>query len=110
MTKFFNTTGLCFPEDHYMVEPLKRLHNVVGLIKRKLYFTLHAPRQTGKTTYLYALARKLNDEGNYITLVTSFESAGYPDIPQDKANSILIVVLVMIRGPRFSILFAFLCL
>ncbi|MCP4151908.1 MAG: hypothetical protein GY757_29470 [bacterium] len=90
MTKFFNTTGLCFPDDHYMVDPLKRLKNVVGLINRKQYFTLHAPRQTGKTTYLYALARKLNAGTDYIALVVSFESAGYPGIAQDKANTILI--------------------
>jgi len=52
MDKFFNTAGLCKPEDHYMVDPLKRLTDVETLIKRNLYFTIHAPRQTGKTTYL----------------------------------------------------------
>ncbi len=55
-----------------------------------MYFTIHAPRQTGKTTYLYALARKLNAEKIYIALVVSFERAGYYDIPMDKANELLI--------------------
>ena len=62
MPKFFNTAGLCFPGKHYMVDPVPRLKDVEELIEKELYFTLHAPRQTGKTTYLHALARKLNGE------------------------------------------------
>jgi predicted AAA+ superfamily ATPase len=88
--KTFNTSGLCFPEDHYMVNPLKRMQEVEQLIDQKLYFTLHAPRQTGKTTYLHALARKLNTEGKYIALVVSFEEAGYRSIPVKEANDKLI--------------------
>ena len=88
--KFFNTAGLCFPGEHYMVDPLLRLEEVEQLIDRNLYFTIHAPRQTGKTTYLYALARKLNAEGTYVTLVVSFEQAGYESITVEKANELLI--------------------
>lgn len=40
MAKFFNTGGLCFPDKHYMVDPLKRLTDVEVLIKKELYFTL----------------------------------------------------------------------
>ena len=90
MAKFFNTAGLCVPGEHYMVEPLKRLQDVEIFINRKQYFTIHAPRQTGKTTYLYALTRKLNDEGKYIVLVVSFEQAGYSSITVEKANELLI--------------------
>ncbi|MCX6579656.1 MAG: AAA-like domain-containing protein [Candidatus Aminicenantes bacterium] len=84
--KTFNTAGLCFPEDHYMVNPLKRMQEVEQLIEEKLYFTLHAPRQTGKTTYLHALAWKLNAEGKYIALVVSFERAGVAGITLETAN------------------------
>jgi hypothetical protein len=84
--KTFNTAGLCFPEDHYMVNPLKRMQEVEQLIEEKLYFTLHAPRQTGKTTYLHALARKLNAEGKYIALVVSFERAGVAGMTLETAN------------------------
>ncbi|MCK4764058.1 MAG: AAA-like domain-containing protein [Candidatus Aminicenantes bacterium] len=88
--KTFNTAGLCFPEKHYMVDPLPRLEDVETLIDEELYFTIHAPRQTGKTTYLYALARKLNAGGKHIALVVSFERAGYRSITVDKANETLI--------------------
>ena len=90
MDKFFNTAGFCNPEDHYMVDPLNRLSNVMELIEKKLYFTLHAPRQTGKTTYLYALARELNSKDDYVALVVSFESAGYGSITPEDANYLLI--------------------
>ena len=91
--KTFNTAGLCFPAKHYMVDPLQRLEEVEVLIKEELYFAIHAPRQTGKTTYLYALARKLNAEENYIALVVSFEQAGYSSITVEKANELLIARL-----------------
>ncbi len=88
--KTFNTSGLCIPGKHYMIDPLSRLDEVEELIDEELYFTIHAPRQTGKTTYLYALASKLNEEKDYIALVVSFESAGYKSITVEKANEVLI--------------------
>ncbi len=88
--RWFNTSGLCFADDHYMVDPLKRLDDVETLINRKLYFAIHAPRQTGKTTYLYALAQKLNTEANHTALVVSFETAGYEGLSVEKANEILV--------------------
>jgi len=90
MPKRFNTAGLCFPDDHYMVDPVKRLGDVEKLISEKLYFTLHAPRQTGKTTYLHALTRELNAGGKYISVVASCERAGYGSITVDNANEIII--------------------
>lgn len=80
MARYFNTAGLCFPGKHYMVDPMPRLKEVKELIGKEFYFTLHAPRQTGKTTYLHALTRKLNAERNYIAVVASCERAGYGSI------------------------------
>ena len=90
MNKFFNTAGLCKPDRHYMVDPLKRLSDIESLINNESYFVIHAPRQSGKTTYLHALTKKLNQEGKYIALVTSFERAGFSSITIDRANETLI--------------------
>jgi hypothetical protein len=84
-----------------MIDPLKRLTEVGALIKKELYFTLHAPRQTGKTTYLHALVRKLDAEGKYIPLAVSFEQAGYRSITVEKANEILIARIY--EGARQSL-------
>ncbi len=46
----FNVAGPCFPDEHYMLPPERRLGRVMELINDGLYFTLQAGRQTGKTT------------------------------------------------------------
>ena len=90
MNKFFNTAGLCSPDKHYMIDPLKRLKSIEKLINKEFYFVIHAPRQSGKTTYLHALTRKLNGDGKYIALMVSFEIAGYKSITVKDANEALI--------------------
>ncbi|MCP4694609.1 MAG: ATP-binding protein [Desulfobacterales bacterium] len=73
--RFFNTAGHCKPDKHYMVDPLPRLSGVRELIDDSYYFILHAPRQTGKTTYLYALMKRLNREGKYTALTVNIQNA-----------------------------------
>ena len=60
--RFFNTEGPVRPEDHYAVSPLSRVDvdELLGLIRARRYFVLHAPRQTGKTSALIALRDLLN--------------------------------------------------
>ena len=50
------------PDEHYAIRPLDRmnLEELLGLIRNKRYFALHAPRQTGKTSALIALRDLLN--------------------------------------------------
>ncbi len=76
MNRFFNTAGPIKRENHYYVEPLERieLEEILRLIDQQKYFVLHAPRQTGKTSYLLALMEYLNNQGKYKTLYTNIES------------------------------------
>jgi len=73
--KFFCTAGPVNQPDVYKIDPLTRwdLNEVLLLIQRGQYFLLHAPRQTGKTSCLEALATYLNAEGKYYAIPTSFE-------------------------------------
>jgi predicted AAA+ superfamily ATPase len=64
-TRSFNTTGVCYPDEHYMLPALPRLPDVNDMIEGKYYFVLHSPRQSGKTTCLDALTEKLNSEGRF---------------------------------------------
>ena len=60
-----------------MVDPFRNMYDDIHiLIDDMQYFLIHAPRQTGKTTFLHALAHRLNKEGNYVAVVCSLESAG----------------------------------
>ncbi len=73
MQRWFNTTGPCDPEIHYMLPPEQRLPEVPRLIDQRHYFVLHAPRQAGKTTALTALANKLTEAGTYAAVLLSME-------------------------------------
>jgi len=87
MKRFFNTTGLCDPEKHYMVNPFRGMFDpIYALIEAEQYFLLHAPRQTGKTTFLHQLAHRLNRAGKYTSVVFSVETAGVPSFTEEMAN------------------------
>jgi hypothetical protein len=58
-----------------MLPPEPRLPEARPLVERGMYFVVHAPRQTGKTTTLRALARQLTAEGTYAALHFSCEIA-----------------------------------
>ena len=78
--KSFNTAGPCRANLHYMLPPTARfdMPDIMNLIRDERYFVLHAPRQTGKTTALFALMHQLNAEGEFRALYTNVERAqGY---------------------------------
>ena len=60
-----------------MVEPIGRLPEARTLVDSLGYFVVHAPRQTGKTTTLRALAAALTGEGRFAAVFFSCE-AGEP--------------------------------
>jgi hypothetical protein len=73
MPRRFNTAGPNQPDIHYTLDPESRLPELRTLIDQREYFVLHAPRQTGKTTLLDTLARKLTAEGRYTAICFSIE-------------------------------------
>ena len=75
-TRKFNTEGPVVAEDHYCIPPLDRidLDDVLGLIRDKKYFVLHAPRQTGKTSALLALRDLLNGGDDYRCVYANVEA------------------------------------
>ena len=74
--RFFNTTGPCNPLDHYMLPPEDRLvgAQLHRYIRDSLYWVLHAPRQTGKTTFLQSWAKEINSETEAVACYVSIES------------------------------------
>ncbi|MDR1719350.1 MAG: PD-(D/E)XK nuclease domain-containing protein [Dysgonamonadaceae bacterium] len=81
--RFFNKTGPCNPDDHYMLPPEDRLigAQLHRYIRDQLYWVLHAPRQTGKTTFLLSWMRELNVDNNVVACYVSVERCqGIPDI------------------------------
>ena len=74
MERFFNIAGPCVAAKHYMLPATERLPEVVGLIRRELYFVIHAPRQSGKTTALKQLVRDINGAGERVAMYCSLEA------------------------------------
>lgn len=58
-----------------MVPPGPRLPGARDLIDEAQYFVVHAPRQTGKTTTLGALARDVTADGRQVALLFSCKRA-----------------------------------
>ena len=83
--KRFNTTGPCFPDEHYMMPALDRLPGIRGLVSDGNYFVVHAPRQSGKTTALQALVHEINEKGDMFALYCTLESLQNRADP-DKTN------------------------
>ncbi|MBW7877538.1 MAG: AAA-like domain-containing protein [Candidatus Cloacimonetes bacterium] len=75
MKKFFNTAGPNVPRLHYTVWREDGVNPILELIEQEKYFTHHAPRQSGKTTLLEGICRRLNQEGKYLAISITVESA-----------------------------------
>ena len=57
-----------------MFDPLGRLGDIRSLIDDKQYFVVYAPRQSGKTTTIDALAKQLTVDGRYTAIRFSCET------------------------------------
>jgi hypothetical protein len=62
-TKYFNTSGPNIRAEHYTLERPELIEVGRKLVHDKRYFTIWAPRQTGKSTYYRLLAEVLQTEG-----------------------------------------------
>ncbi len=102
----FNTAGPVKPDRHYCIPPLARLDldQVLRLVADEKYFVLHAPRQTGKTSSLLALAEALNERGYHCVYVTVETARTARDDVARAMRSVLIRLASQARatlGDRF---------
>ncbi len=98
----FNTAGPVRPADHYLIPPLSRidLDEVLGLVRDKKYFVLHAPRQTGKTSALLALAELLNERGYHCVYVTVETARTARD---DVQRALRVVLVALARAASWAL-------
>ncbi len=69
----FNTSGPNIIEKHYTIERVELIDKGVELVKDERYFTIWAPRQTGKSTYFRQLAKELERQ-DYKVAHINFEN------------------------------------
>jgi hypothetical protein len=86
MTRYFNTAGPNDPARHYTVPVLGRLPSARRLVEQGQWFVVHAPRQSGKTTAMKALAADLTASGRFAAVKATCESAavysGRPELAE----------------------------
>ena len=80
----FTVTGLCVPDQDYMVDISNKVSQIMVMVERGDYFTINRARQYGKTTTLWQLDHELVRQG-YTVAHISFEGIG--DEPFENARS-----------------------
>ncbi len=73
MKREFNTSGPNIPNEHYTIQRQNIINKGLKLVNKKRYFTIWAPRQTGKSTYFRQLAKEL-EQKNYKVAHINFEN------------------------------------
>lgn len=71
MNRYFNITGCCNPQEHYMVNLDSRLAQIKEMVDKGQYFSINKGRQYGKTTILKALREYL--KGEYVVISMDFQ-------------------------------------
>ena len=71
MNRYFNITGSCNPQEHYMVNLDSRLAQIKKMVDAGQYFAINKGRQYGKTTILKALKKYI--EKDYIVISMDFQ-------------------------------------
>jgi hypothetical protein len=61
--RYFNTSGPNIRAEHYTLERAALVVKGLDMVHKNRYFTIWAPRQTGKSTYFRFLAEALKKEG-----------------------------------------------
>ena len=61
--RYFNTSGPNIPAEHYTIKRTGIINTGIILVEGDRYFTIWAPRQTGKSTYFRQLANELKNMG-----------------------------------------------
>ncbi|MDR3239924.1 MAG: AAA-like domain-containing protein [Clostridiales bacterium] len=74
---------------------------ILSLIEEEQYFVIHAARQTGKTTLLLELTRRLNEAGEYYTLYCSLENAERLTDAKEGVPAIIHSVKTALEGNLF---------
>jgi predicted AAA+ superfamily ATPase len=64
--RYFNTSGPNIPSRHYTLLRENLVEKGLDLVESDRYFTIWAPRQSGKSTYFFLLKTALEKQGHTV--------------------------------------------
>lgn len=67
--RYFNTSGPNILDEHYTLMRSNLVAEGLDMVNRNRYFTIWAPRQTGKSTYFQFLSNELIKQGYKVAIV-----------------------------------------
>jgi hypothetical protein len=85
-----------------MLPVLPRQTEVEMMIQGEFYFILHAPRQSGKTTYLFDIVDKINNDGIYYALYCTLETLDNIYDPDTGIDYILMLIYESIEASNLK--------
>jgi hypothetical protein len=95
MEKYFNITGTCFPNEHYMADVSGKIEKIKKMVDAGKYFIINRPRQYGKTTTFNTLSQILKNSNDYLVITISFEGIGDAVFLEEKKLSKMFIKLLM---------------
>ncbi|MCP4221411.1 MAG: AAA family ATPase [bacterium] len=96
MKRRFNDTGVCIPDEHFMVDISKKTAAIFKMVQAGNYFVISKPRQYSKTTTLFILNKFLECKDGYYPLKMSFEGIG----SDSYKNEAVFIKALMVRLKR----------
>ncbi|MCX6582433.1 MAG: ATP-binding protein [Candidatus Aminicenantes bacterium] len=103
-TRYFNTSGPNITNEHYTLPRVKLIRIGIDLVKKRSYFTIWAPRQTGKSTYFRMLAKELETIGYQVLHINleNFKSANEKSFLSFISNEFKETLQLELKGRIFS--------
>ena len=99
--KHFNTTAVCIPSKHYMVDLSERVKEIKKLVDAGKYFTINRARQYGKTTTITYLSNYLKND--YDVLSLDFQKISHASFKTEEKFVQAFCRQVLERGKKLSI-------
>jgi hypothetical protein len=102
--RYFNTSGPNIPDEHYTLTRDNLIRRGLDLVKKRRYFTIWAPRQTGKSTYFRMLAKELVSIGFQVSHINveNFKSATEKSFLNFISNEFQEALQLELKGRLFS--------
>lgn len=97
----FNTTAVCVPSKHYMVDITERVKEIKKLVDEGKYFTINRARQYGKTTTIMSLSQCLKKY--YTVLNLDFQKISDSNFKSEEAFVQAFSRQILERGKKLSI-------
>ncbi|MCP5051191.1 MAG: ATP-binding protein [bacterium] len=105
--RYFNTSGPNITEQHYTLKRDHLIQKGIKLVEQSRYFTIWAPRQTGKSTYFRMLSKELERMGYQVLHINveNFKNVTEEDFLQFLSDEFNHTLDIQLKSRTFAMLY-----